>query len=146
MGLFDRKKSKKKKPQEPAGPSTLAEDIAKSCDWIVEALNASGYRADYTLESMKEIDRFYNEQNGPDGILGKNLGTIIFALGSYVGETVIQLYGGQWLCDDSDPEGEVKITVELANGSVIFPVMRCMKRFHNGAEDSIYAYVYALKQ
>ena len=50
MGFMD-KLFKKKKP-------TLSEDINTACEWVVMALNSSGYKADYTLESMKEIDRF----------------------------------------------------------------------------------------
>lgn len=143
MGLFGKKNAKKH--EEPSEPSTLAEDIVKASEWVVRALNSSGYKADYTLESMKEIDRFFNEQTKPGGILSQNLGQILFALGSYVGETAIRLYGGKWLCDDDDPEGEVKITVEFPDGSIIFPAMRCIKRYQNGAEDSIYSYMYALK-
>jgi len=31
-------------------------------DWVTKALNSSGYKADYSLESIKEIDRFFDEQ------------------------------------------------------------------------------------
>lgn len=48
--------------------------------------------------------------------------------------------------DDSDPKGEINIAVELANGSVIRPVIRCMKRYDAGAEESIYAYLYVLDE
>lgn len=58
-------------------------------------LNSSGYKADYSLDSMKEIDRFFDEQNTPFGILSKNRGQILFSLGSYVEQTAIKLYGGE---------------------------------------------------
>lgn len=126
---------------------TLAEDIPKAAEWVVNALNVSGYKADYTLESMKEVDRFFDEQSGSDGILAKgNRGSILFSLGSYVGQTVIRLYGGRWITDDSDPQGEINIAVETANGVTIWPVIRCMKRYKNGAEDSVYALVYSVEQ
>ncbi len=95
MGLFG-KFSKKNKDEAPKSENknahTLKEDILISSEWIVKALNSSGYKADYTLESMKEIDRFFDEQK--TGILAQNLGSTIFALGSYVGQTAIKLYGG----------------------------------------------------
>lgn len=136
MGLIDKLFTKK--------PPTLEEDIHTACEWVVTALNSSGYKADYTLESMKEIDRFIDEQSGENGIISRNRGNIIFSLGCYVGETVIRLYGGKWHTDDNDPQGETNASVELDNGTVIFPIQRVIKRYHNGSEDGIYAYVYVL--
>ena len=136
MGLMD-KLFKKKQP-------TLEEDIHTACEWVVMALNSSGYKADYTLESMKEIDRFIDEQSGENGIISLNRGKIIFALGCYVGETVIRLYGGKWHTDDNDPQGEVNASVETGSGVFICPMQRVMKRLMNGSEDGIYVYVYAL--
>ena len=60
--------------------NTLEEDIHLASDWVVKALNSSGYKADYSLESMKEIDRFFDEQSGETGLLSKNRGTILFSL------------------------------------------------------------------
>lgn len=136
MGLMD-KILKHNKP-------TLEEDIHSACEWVVTALNSSAYKADYTLESMKEIDRFFDEQSGEGGIISKGRGRIIFAIGSYIGETVIRLFGGKWLTDDSDPQGEITAAVQLDNGTVIFPMQRVIKRYQNGSEDGIYAYVYVL--
>lgn len=136
MGLMD-KLFKKKTP-------TLYEDIHTACEWVVTALNSSGYKADYTLESMKEIDRFIDEQSGENGIISRNRGSILFSLGCYVGETVIRLYGGKWHTDDNDPEGEINAAVELDNGTFICPMQRVIKRYQNGSEDGIYAYVYVL--
>lgn len=136
MGLMD-KLFKKKQP-------TLGEDIHTACEWVVMALNSSGYKADYTLESMKEIDRFIDEQSGENGIISRGRGKILFSLGCYVGETVIRLYGGKWHTDDNDPAGEINASVELDNNTVIFPMQRVIKRYQNGSEDGIYAYVYVL--
>ena len=48
---------------------TLYEDIHAACEWVVLALNSSGYKTNYTIESMKEIDRFIDEQSGENGII-----------------------------------------------------------------------------
>ncbi|MBQ8176402.1 MAG: hypothetical protein IJ035_05130 [Oscillospiraceae bacterium] len=139
MGLLDKLLGKNK--------PTLEDDIHSACTRIVTALNTSGYNADYTLESMKEIDRFFDEQSGVGGIITQaRRGQIFFAVASYVGETVIKLYGGKWITDDKDPMGEVNITVKLDNGIMLFPAQRVVKRYQNGNEDSIYAYVYVLSQ
>lgn len=138
MGLLDIFKKKKR---------TLMQDIPPAADWIVTALNSSGYKADYTLESMKEIDRFYDEQNKPGGIFTMgSVGSKLFALGCYVGETIIKLYGGEWVTNDKDPQGEINIQVKLSDGSIIWPVQKTMKRYQLGSEESIYDYVYVIGQ
>ena len=146
MGLIKKILEKKSGMNAVPNNNTLEQDILSASEWVVNALNVSGYNADYSLDSMKEIDRFFDEQNTPTGILSNNRGKILFALGSYVGQTAIKLYGGKWITDDSDPQGEINIAVELANGLKIWPVIRCMKRYESGDEESIYAYLYALDE
>lgn len=125
---------------------TLLQDIMTSKDWVAKALNSSNYAADFSIDSLKEIDRFFDEQNTPDGIINRNRGQILFALGAYIGEVIISAYGGEWLTDDSDPQGEVNIAVKLKDDSIIFPVQRAMKRYANGKEDSIYDYAIVLSE
>lgn len=126
--------------------STLMEDIPKAAEWFVGAMNASGYPLDGTLESFRELDRFVDEQTRPGGILLSNLrGSILFGMGSYVGQTLIAQLGGQWETDDEDPQGEVNIAVHIGSNT-IWPVQRVMKRLMNGSEDSIYDYGMVLKQ
>ena len=138
MGIFKktfRMIFKKNNGSEKKHNNTLEEDIHLASDWVVKALNSSGYKADYSLESMKEIDRFFDEQSSETGLLSKNRGEILFGLASY---------GGEWNTDDSDPQGEIHISVKLADGTVIWPVIRCMKRYEHGSEESIYAYLFVL--
>lgn len=136
MCIFDL--FKKKKP-------SLLEDIEKAYGWITVALNSCGYKADFTIDSLKEIDRFFDEhsENGnpkQNGLLSEKTGMKLFAIGSYVGETIKRENGGEWLTNDKDPNGEINISVKLPNGSIIWPVQRSMKRLQNGSEDGIYAY------
>lgn len=135
---------KKNNAGEKKSSNTLEEDIHLASEWVVKALNSSGYIADYSLESMKEIDRFFDEQSSETGLLSKNRGTILFSLGSYVGEVAIKLYGGEWITDDSDPQGEINISVRLEDGSVIWPAIRCIKRYKQGCEESIYDYLFVM--
>lgn len=78
---------------------------------------------------MKEVDRFFDEQNTPDGILSNNRGQILFALASYIGETVIKLYGGKWVIDENDPNNEINMAVQTNSGTVLWPAKRCMRRY-----------------
>lgn len=144
MGIFNKILKKNSNDSKKKSSNTLEADIHSASEWIVKALNSSGYKADYSLESMKEIDRFFDEQSSETGLLSKNRGRILFALGSYIGNTAIKLYGGEWNTDDSDPQGEINISVKLRNGTVIWPVIKCMKRYKEGNEESIHAYFYIL--
>ena len=69
MSLLDIFKKKNTDSEPKSSQNTLEHDIKASCEWVIRALNSSGYEADYTPESMKEVDRFFDEQNTPDGIL-----------------------------------------------------------------------------
>lgn len=125
--------------------ATIKEDITKSADWISRALSSSGYRADFTPQSLWEIDRFFDEhsQNGtalPSGLLSSGLGQRIFSVGSYMGEVVRRKLGGVWIGDDNDPEAEVKVELQVTGGTRCWPVQRAMKRFKNGPEDGIAAW------
>lgn len=129
----------------PTVAGTLEEDARTSAEWISQALTASGYNADFSLQSLSEVDRFIddNVQDGvplPGGLLDQQLGSRIFALGSYVGETIRRNRGGEWVTDDNDPEGEISIAVQLERGTVFWPVQRVMRRVKNGNEESISAY------
>ena len=121
---------------------TIKEDIKSSADWIARALNSSGYRADFTPESLWEIDRFFDEQsqNGaakPRSLLSQDLGVRLFSVGSFIGEVVRRKLGGEWIGNDNDPEVEVTVELQLPNGGRRWPVQRTLKRFKNGPEDGI---------
>jgi hypothetical protein len=125
--------------------SGILRDVSIAADWVARALSSSGYRADFSLESLKEVDRFLEEQAPggkpkPGGLLSKDFGNRLFSLGAYVGEVVRRQAGGHWEGDDSDPEAEINVAVRLTGGGMIWPVQRVMKRCENGDEDSVHAY------
>ena len=135
MGLLDH--FKKPKPQSP----TLLEDIPKAEVWLTENMNASGYALDGSIESFRELDRFFDEQSRPGGLLADGRpGSKLFAVGSYMGQVFVRRLMGAWETDDADPQGEVNISVRLPDGSRVFPVQRAMKRLKNGGKDSLYDY------
>jgi hypothetical protein len=125
--------------------ASVVADAISASEGIARALSRSGYRADFSLASLKEVDRFLDEQ-APGGtpkrkgLLSQDLGTRLFSLGAYVGETVRRLAGGQWEGDDDDPDAEINVAVRLTTGAVIWPIQRVMRRYENGDEDSVYAY------
>lgn len=121
--------------------TTLADDIPVAAEWAKYNLNKTGYKVEYDLDSMKEVERFFVEETNEGGALSGETGTILFSLGALIGETIIKTHGGEWITDDDDPQGEINIAVKLPNGAMIWPVQRCMKRLQNGPEDNIYSYV-----
>jgi len=128
---------------------SLVEDAGTAAEWIATALSSSGYQADFSPRSLWEVDRFYDEQSKGGkprrrGLLAKNLGQRLFALGSYTGEVIRRDLGGEWQADDDDPQGEINIELHLPDGSIVWPVQRAMKRLVNGSEDGIAVYGAAL--
>ncbi len=139
MGLLDKLRKK--------GPPALLEDIPKAEAWLVQNMNAAGYPLDCTIESFRELDRFFDEQSRPGGLLADGKpGSKLFAVGSYMGQVFVRRLGGVWETGDSDPAGEVNIAVRLPDGSLVWPVQRAMKRLRNGAEDGLYAYGRVLEE
>jgi hypothetical protein len=125
--------------------SKIVSDALVSAEWISRALSQSGYKADFSLESLRQVDRFFEEQvaNGqpkPGGLLSQQLGARLFAIGAYVGEVIRRQNGGEWQGDDKDPQAEINIAVRLKTGAILWPVQRVMKRLKNGAEDGIWIY------
>jgi hypothetical protein len=79
----------------------IVEDAAQSAGWIATALNSSGYSADFSANSMAEVDRFFDEhaKNGvprKGGLLATDRGPRLFAAGAYVGEVLRRALGGEW--------------------------------------------------
>jgi hypothetical protein len=128
---------------------TLKEDIRIAADWIAGALVSSGYRADFSPSSLWAIERFFevNSREGSatrGGLLEQDLGKRLFGIGSYIGEVVRRALGGEWVTDDSDPEGEINAELLLPGGIRCWPVQRAMKRLKLGAEDSVVAWAVGL--
>lgn len=126
--------------------ATLLEDIGTYSAWIVKAFEADKLDLDYTLDSFRTIDEFFDlhSKKGKaktNGRLSRDRGAILFAIGAYVGETIIRnVPGAIWVAKDSDPMGEMNVEVKLPKGGTIWPMQRVIKRFQNGPEDGIYAY------
>lgn len=130
--------------------ATIEEDIISFSNMIIKGFTADKLSLDFTLISFKDIDTFYDlhSKNGEvvqGGRLSKNLGQILFALGAYIGQTIIRIVpGAVWETDEKDPEGEINAALKLPDGSILWPMQRAIKRFKNGEEDSIYVYGYSI--
>ena len=109
--------------------SQIVRDAMDASEWIAKALTSSGYNADFSMESLREIDRFFDDHaaNGksrPGGLLAEHTGARLFALGAYVGEVLRRNLGGTWYGEDADPKAEINIEVHFGPDAKIWPVQK----------------------
>jgi len=128
-----------------ASEPAIVVDAKKAAEAIAKTLTNSGYKADFSIESLQQVERFFleNSERGKakaGGPLSQQLGARLFAIGSYVGEVIRRECKGQWFGNDSDPRAEINIAVDFPNSVRMWPVQRVMRRFTNGPEDNIYHY------
>lgn len=126
----------------------ILDEIAPSADWVANALQQSGYAADFSMTSLHEVDRFFDDhseqgQPRPDGLLAEQTGARLFALGAYVGEVIRRNHDGHWHVDDDDPKPELNVEVRLPEGTRLWPVQRMMNRLIDGPEAGVAFYATA---
>ena len=130
--------------------ANLAEDINEYAIWVVNAFREDNYNLDYSIDSLIEVDRFFQNNmigNKPkeNGRLNENFGSIIFAISSYVAKTLIKnVPNSVLITDDNDPKSEMNFSVKFSNQTICFPAQKTMRRAQNGLEDGIYPYGYSL--
>ncbi len=126
--------------------ATLLKDIKVQSDLIVKAFGSYNLLLDYSIESFKRIDEFIDLHSSPGvatpgGRLSRDLVAILYSIGAYVGETIIQnVPGAVWRTDDKDPEGKVDVEIVMPDGTSHWPMQRVVRRFKKGAECGIYVY------
>src|SRR5690349_1616356 len=124
---------------------TLLQDIQSQSSWLIKAFKADGFKLNYSIDSFKVLDRFYDlhVKEGtpvPGGRFAEHYGPIMFSIGAYMGETFIRVVPGTtWRTDDSNSEGEFNATIVFPDGGEVWPMQRALKRF-DSAENGLYAY------
>jgi hypothetical protein len=124
---------------------SIVRDAVEAADWMANSLTSWGYKADFSLESLKDVDRFIDEE-APDGKpkpgshLAQQFGAHIFGLGAYLGETIRRQGQGEWEGNDRDTYPEVTLAVRLKSGTVLWPTQRVLKRLEYGPENGLYPY------
>jgi len=88
----------------------------------------------YDAESVKFIEGFIERSKSSFDKEGSK--GLINSLGSFIGQCIIENYGGQWQVDSET--GSVAVVFD--NNNKAYPFVKVGKQFDNGLEDSVYSF------
>ena len=113
-------------------------NIQANAHLAVEQLSAASGLEHFGFNepSVKWLEGYIERQraNNPDSDFVENLSSV---LGCFLGECIIQTYGGEW--SDNEQYG---LCVALNHGNAAFPLAKVQKQFDNGVDggDGIYSF------
>lgn len=97
------------------------DELSRASNWISNFLIREGYHADYTLESLFEIDKFFKEKLFLV-LENDNNRNFIFSISAYIGEVIRKKFNGYWdLSRDIDLDDET-IGIAFKNHKTIYPL------------------------
>jgi hypothetical protein len=123
-------------------PAPLEKLIDDAALWAASMVGSRGVTLDGSVESLRILDMLVDDAR--DAIKGEPnppQAALLWALGAYLGEVLRNARGGAWTVgalDDLDAFWGTYLV--YADGLQVWPMQRMIKRFLNGADDSIYAY------
>ena len=88
---------------------------------------ANDERSIECLSDFMELELFKNQ------LTKENKNAWISLIGSFLGQTIIKVYGGQWI-DESN------LSIELTDNTICYPIDKVVKQLENGKEESIHYY------
>jgi hypothetical protein len=127
--------------------STIVEDVRDAAVSVADIANDAGYSFDFSARSLWDVERFLDDNaSGGEpkagGLLSKDLGSRVFALGAYVGEVIREAVGGEWVSDDS-ADDDSTVTLRTSAGELLWPNQQVMKRIMTGDSQSLVDYARA---
>lgn len=97
------------------------EELLRSSYWISNSLIREGYHIDYTLKSLLEIDKFFNEKMYL--VLEKdNNRNFIFSISAYIGEVIRTHFNGNWELSRLIDLDDESIGISFKNHDTIYPL------------------------
>lgn len=87
------------------------------------------FKFGYNRESVEWIDSFIEQERNRPDITPADATRLIKAVGSYLGECIIHIYGGKW----REENGTIGVFFDDANA--VFPFNKAEKQFNNGREN-----------
>jgi len=97
-----------------------------------------GRKLNHDRASLEQLDGIVQE--GWAGQPPEKLDEVISSFGTFLGESLIKVFGGNWV----QSENQAEFAVQLSNGAFVFPYSKMDKRLRNGMQDSISFYLRVL--
>lgn len=110
-------------PVAPKGPEpTFTEEMAAEAEGFAAALAALDWRADFTMDALEDLDKFFEEETGWGGILTGDCEGRLHGLAAYLGEIFRRTCGGTWEKNGAEPR------LRLDNGALPDPFLKVRRR------------------
>ncbi len=123
---------------------------------VATALDRFEVTLDYSVNSIKEVDRILDRQHqqvprGLSRLLQKGPSEEVIhasarVWGAYLGEVARRQWGGEWSVPDSGPYAGAFVLSLLGGEVQLCPAAKAYKRLKNGAGDNIWSYLAALNK
>lgn len=113
--------------------------IRKNAELVVTQMQAVvDFPFGYTQDSVAFIDGFIERQRAHTDITPEMIENLVNTLGSFLGQTIIFCYGGDWREEDGN------WAVAFDDTNKVYPFNKVRKQFANGEEDSIDSFFTAI--
>lgn len=97
------------------------DELSRASNWISNFLIREGYHADYTIESLFEVDKFFKEKLHLV-LESDNNRNFIFSISAYIGEVMIRKFHGSWeVSHNIDLDDEI-IGISFKNHKTVYPL------------------------
>ena len=97
------------------------EELLRSSYWISNFLIREGYHIDYTLKSLSEIDKFFNEKMYLV-LENDNNRNFIFLISAYIGEVIKTHFNGNWELSRGIDLDDESIGINFKCYNTIYPL------------------------
>jgi hypothetical protein len=110
----------------------MEDKLKQNAELVVKQMSqVSDLDFGYDAQSVAWLDGYIERQRTRTDLTQELVDGLVSVFGSYLGECVINCYGGYW--ENEDGQWRVSFNVENA----VYPFGKVRKQFENGAEDSI---------
>jgi hypothetical protein len=141
---------RKKIPKSRNKLSSSPPVIITASEWAHAFLTERGYTVSWDIASLKEVDRFLDENIDDDthrpcvgGFLAEDTEMILVSIGVYLGEVMLREYGGRWGLGADEyvlPQLLVDVPLNLKNTPRRLPVHQVLERLTRGKAYRLYDY------
>ncbi|WP_028330163.1 hypothetical protein [Brachyspira alvinipulli] len=97
------------------------EELSRSSNWISNFLMREGYHTDYTLKSLLEIDKFFQEKLRLV-LENDNNRNFIFSISAYIGEVIRMNFNGNWVVSRGIDLDDESIGISFKKYNTIYPL------------------------